>query len=257
MTLAADLRAELQTAPLRVTGRFADASNLTLLAQTAGGIACVYKPVAGERPLWDFPTGTLAGREIAMWELADAVGWDVVPPTVLRADGPHGPGVCQRYVQASGDPVVDLLVEAAPGWLMVAAGEDAGGRRVVLAHRDRDDLRQLALLDAIANNADRKGGHLLRDAADRLWGIDHGLTFHTDDKLRTVLWGFAGDPIDARLLRALRALRADWDAVAARLAPHLAGEETAAAAGRLAGLLAEARFPAPEPGWPRLPWPPL
>jgi uncharacterized repeat protein (TIGR03843 family) len=257
LTLSADLRAELQTAPLRVTGRFADASNLTLLAETAGGLACVYKPVAGERPLWDFPTGTLAGREVAMSELADAVGWDVVPLTVLRADGPHGPGVCQRYVEASGEPVVDLLVAARPGWLMVAAGEDAEGRRVVLAHRDRADLRQLALLDAIANNADRKGGHLLRDAEDRLWGIDHGLTFHTEDKLRTVLWGFAGDPIDAGLLHTLQELAARWETAAARLAPYLAEAEAAAAAGRLAGLLADARFPAPEPGWPRLPWPPL
>ena len=257
MTSTADLRAELQTAPLRVTGRFVEASNLTLLAQTNGGVTCVYKPIAGERPLWDFPTGTLAGREVAMWELAVALGWDVVPLTVLRPEGPHGPGVCQRYVEAAGEPVVGLLAEAAPGWLAVARGEDAEGREVVLAHRDRDDLRQLALLDAIANNADRKGGHILRDAGDRLWGIDHGLTFHSEDKLRTVLWGFAHDPIDDALLQSLEALGAQWDLVAQRLAPFLTEEESASAAGRLAGLVAGATFPGPGPGWPRLPWPPL
>ncbi len=248
---------ELRDAALEVTGRFAEASNLTLLAQTPGGTRCVYKPVSGERPLWDFPTGSLADREVAMGLLAAALGWDIVPETVLRPDGPLGAGACQRYIEAAGEPVVRLVADPAPGWLVIARGEDDAGRSVALVHRDRPDLRRLALLDAIANNADRKGGHLLRDADDRVWGIDHGLTFHAEDKLRTVLWGFAEQPITAGELRALEGLWQRWDAVAESLSPHLADAEIAATRDRLAGLLAAGCYPSPEPGWPRLPWPPL
>jgi uncharacterized repeat protein (TIGR03843 family) len=254
---APDIRAELRGAALEVTGRFADASNLTILARTEGGVQCVYKPISGERPLWDFPGGTLAGREVAMAVLAAALHWEGVPETVLRADGPVGPGACQQYVEAAGDPVVQLVAEPPAGWLVVAHGEDEAGRSVSLVHRDRPDLRRLALLDVIANNADRKGGHLLRDAAGRVWGIDHGLTFHADDKLRTVLWGFAEQPIAPDDLGTLQRLAERWDRVARELADYLAEAEIAAARDRLAALLAGGTYPAPEPGWPRLPWPPL
>jgi uncharacterized repeat protein (TIGR03843 family) len=257
LSRATDLRAELRDAALEVTGRFADASNLTVLARTSGGLSCVYKPISGERPLWDFPSGTLARREVAMALLAEALGWAVVPETVLRADGPMGPGACQRYIESAGDPVVRLVAEPFDGWLLVARGEDEHGRSVALVHREGADLRRMALLDAIANNADRKGSHLLTDAAGAVWGIDHGLTFHGEDKLRTVLWGFAEQPVAAAELQPLERLAEHWSALAERLAPYLAQAEIDAARDRLADLLAVRRYPAPEPGWPRLPWPPL
>jgi uncharacterized repeat protein (TIGR03843 family) len=257
LSRAADLRAELRDAALEVTGRFPDASNLTVLARTAGGLPCVYKPISGERPLWDFPSGTLAGREVAMAALAEALGWGGVPETVLRADGPLGPGSCQRYIEPAGDPVVQLVAEPQDGWLLVARGQDEDGRSVALVHRDGADLRRMALLDAVANNADRKGSHLLTDPAGAVWGIDHGLTFHGEDKLRTVLWGFAGQPIAAAERRPLERLAERWDVVAELLAPYLGQVEIDAARNRLAVLLAAGHYPAPEPGWPRLPWPPL
>ena len=126
-----------------------------------------------------------------------------------------------------------------------------------LIHRDSPDIRRIALLDLIANNADRKGGHLMLDPAGRAWGIDHGLTFHHEDKLRTVLWGFAGEPIEPSDLDVLRRLAHGWAPVAALLAPHLTARELAAARGRLAALVSDGVFPEPTPGWPRLPWPPL
>lgn len=247
----------LRTADLEIRGRFADASNVTLLARTADGVDCVYKPISGERPLWDFPSGSLAAREVATWLLADALGWPCVPETALRVDGPMGPGSVQRFVASDGDPVVGLFAEPGPGWLTVARGEDESGASVCLAHRDRADLRRLALLDVIANNSDRKGSHLLTDGQGRVWGIDHGLTWHAEDKLRTVLWGFADQRLAAVELSQLRLLADRWADLADSLAPLLAVEEITAARGRLTGLLATGRYPKPEPGWPRLPWPPL
>ncbi len=241
-------QARLRSQPLQIVGRMPEASNLTLLARTADGLACIYKPSRGERDLWDFPAGTLAAREAAMFELAEAFGWPLVPPTVLRDDGPLGPGMCQLFVEA-GEPVVAVLPDGRvpPGWVVAAAGEGE-----VLAHGDGMELRRLALLDVVAGNADRKGGHVLRDSAGRLWGIDHGLTFHEHDKLRTVLWGFAGDAIDEADLEVLRTA---WDGAAARLGALLPGAEVDAAGARLDRLVRAGRFPMPEPGWPRLPWP--
>src|SRR5262249_25796243 len=150
--------------------------------------ACVYKPVAGERPLWDFPDGTLAEREVAAYEVATAMSWPVVPPTVFR-DGPAGPGMVQLWVDP--DESVDI------------------GR--FMGRRDVAGLRQIAVLDAVINNADRKGGHLLPVPSGHVYGVDHGVTFHAADKLRTVLWQWAGARLPAESCEALRALRTDLD----------------------------------------------
>ena len=250
-----DLLHSLATEPLTVRGAFPEASNTTLLAETADGYSCVYKPDAGERPLWDFPGGTLGARERATYLLAQELGWDVVPATVLRDEGPQGPGMCQEFVAEAGRPVVDIVPgPPEPGWLAVAAGESAG-REVLLVHRDLPQLRRLALLDVVANNADRKGGHILRDRGGAIWGIDHGLTWHVEDKLRTVLWGFAGQPLPPEDAARLAGL--SWDQLAGALAELLTPQEIRAARQRAAGLVRAGRFPGPEPGWPRLPWPPL
>lgn len=247
---------QLRDAGLQVVGRFAEASNLTLLAE-ADGLACVYKPTSGERPLWDFPTGTLSQREMATAELARLLGWPLVPPTVLRDDGPFGAGVCQRYIETGPDVVVDLVREVPVGWLLVARGEDEAGQPVSLVHRDTPPLRRLALLDVVANNADRKGSHILCDADGGVWGIDHGLTFHVEDKLRTVLWGFAGQPLGRTEADDLQRLVLTWDAAAAALRGLLRPAEVDAARARLDALLAAGQYPQPAAGWPRLPWPPL
>ncbi len=250
------MEVQLREEELRIEGRFADASNLTLLARTGSGLQCVYKPTRGERPLWDFPSGTLAAREVATYALARAVGWDVVPESVLREDGPLGPGVCQRYVDPAGAPGVMLVAaaDAPEGWCTSASGLAEDGTEALVVHADTPQLQQLALLDVIANNADRKGGHLLTDAGGRVWGIDHGLTFNAEDKLRTVLWGFAGRPVPAALLADLQRLLAGGLEGPGQ---HLSLVEADAARARLASLVRHARFPQPQPGWPRLPWPPM
>jgi uncharacterized repeat protein (TIGR03843 family) len=251
----------LREAELDVVGRFVEASNVTLLARTGEGVQCVYKPAAGERPLWDFPAGTLGQREVASYELSRLLGWDLVPPTVLREDGPFGPGVCQSFVVAGADTAVDLVAgkrpPIAPGWLLVASGQGEDGEPVALVHRDDAQLRHLALFDLIANNADRKGGHILREASGAIRGIDHGLTFHEQDKLRTVLWGFAGRPLAGEERAALAMLRTSWEHAAQVLRPLLSAAEVAAAHVRLEAVLEAGEFPAPAPGWPRLPWPAL
>lgn len=250
-----DLLRSLAAEPLVVRGAFPEASNAALLAETSDGRRCVYKPDAGERPLWDFPRGTLGARERATYLLAQELGWDLVPATVLREDGPHGPGMCQAFVVEAGQPVVDIVPRPpAAGWLAVAAGQ-FGGRDMLLVHRDLPQLRRLALLDIVANNADRKGGHILCGERREIWGIDHGLTWHPEDKLRTVLWGFAGEPLDPGDAGTLA--RLSWDRLSEQLAGLVTPGEIAAAEERTARLLECGRFPRPEPGWPRLPWPPM
>ena len=169
------------------------ASNATFVGRV-GGVTVVYKPVAGERPLWDFPDGTLAARERAAYLVSEALGWDVVPPTVLR-NGPHGPGMVQlwREPDEGEEPVrVVRSGERRPGWLHVFDGVDERDRAVSLVHEDTAALRRMAVFDVVVNNADRKGGHVLPMAGGHRYGVDHGVSFHTDPKLRTVLWGWAG-----------------------------------------------------------------
>jgi uncharacterized repeat protein (TIGR03843 family) len=248
---------------LRVLGRLTEASNITLQCEVRLGDAvrrCVYKPVAGERPLWDFPGAALARREVLTARVAGALGWDLVPVTVWREDGPGGPGMCQEWIEVGqGDPVVGLYAaaEVPPGWREVAEGRTGDGRIVVLAHAATADLQRLAVLDALVNNGDRKGGHVLPRGDGAVAAIDHGVTFHVEPKLRTVLWGWAGEPLPGWLCEDL-ARGADGVRAALREDPSdLEPDEVEAAEGRLEGLLAAATFPVPGGQWPALPWPPM
>ncbi|MCV7193011.1 SCO1664 family protein [Mycolicibacterium brumae] len=257
---------------LRVLGRIRSASNATLLceAELDGATAhCVYKPIAGEAPLWDFPDGVLAGREFATYLISRRLGWNLVPHTVLR-DGPAGPGMAQLWIHRSGDPFageaepaadpgpdpVDLFaVDAVPdGYLPVLAAYDPDGNEVLLAHADDPDLRRMAVFDVLVNNADRKGGHVLRGVDGRLYGVDHGLCLHAEDKLRTVLWGWAGRRVDDADLAAVAELAED-SGFGEELAEHLTDDEVAALAGRVAGLLENPVLPGPEGRRRPIPWP--
>ncbi|WP_107101282.1 SCO1664 family protein [Peterkaempfera griseoplana] len=253
----------LRAGDLTVHGQLSDASNAVLYCTVAldgQEAVCVYKPVDGERPLWDFPDGTLAAREVAAYEVAAAAGWALVPPTVLR-DGPAGEGMVQLWVEP--DPQAQLLAlqdaeEAEPGWLPIARADVGGGRTALLVHADDPRLRRLAVLDAVLNNADRKGGHLLPAVDGRLYGIDHGVTFAVPGKLRTLLWGWAGEPLPEEALEVLRKLGADLaGALGERLRPLLTAAEVAATRQRVAALLDEGRHPEPGGDWPAVPWPPI
>ncbi|MBT3167618.1 SCO1664 family protein [Streptomyces sp. Vc74B-19] len=250
---------------LTVRGRIREASNAALYCTVTHGdreAACVYKPVAGERPLWDFPDGTLAGREVAAYEVSRATGWDLVPPTVLR-DGPYGEGMCQLWIEtAPGDELLALVdgEEPEPGWKAIGLAEVGEGRTALLVHADDDRLRRLSVLDAVINNADRKGGHLLPTAEGPLYGIDHGVTFNTENKLRTLLWGWAGEPLTEEALDVLKALR---DALAASgplttvLTPLITPAEIEATRARVETLLTTGTHPEPGTEWPAIPWPPV
>ncbi|MBT8214350.1 MAG: SCO1664 family protein [Acidimicrobiia bacterium] len=215
-----------------VVGRFVAASNATLLAETADGTRVVYKPIAGERPLWDFAPETLAWREVLAYEVAAALSWDVVPETVM-GEGPYGPGSVQRYVEVDDDFDPVTLIQAAD-----------------------TRLWPMALLDVLINNADRKVGHVL-GSEGRVFGVDHGLTFHTDDKLRTVLWTFSG-------MRAPRELLGDIEQLEARLDGELGAQVTETLGGsafdslrsRVRLFLDNPIHPEPPQDRPAVPWPP-
>ncbi|WP_185906858.1 SCO1664 family protein [Streptomyces sp. WAC06273] len=250
---------------LTVRGRIRDASNAALyctVTHQGREVACVYKPVAGERPLWDFPDGTLAQREVAAYEVSEATGWGLVPPTVLR-EGPYGEGMVQLWIETV--PETDLLAlvdteEPGPGWKAVALAEVGEGRTALLVHADDERLRRLAVLDAVINNADRKGGHLLPAAGERLYGIDHGVTFHAEDKLRTLLWGWAGEPLTGEALAVLDGLREalkDGGTLATRLGALIAPAELDATRARVASLIESGKHPEPGGEWPAIPWPPV
>ncbi|GKQ34764.1 phosphatidylinositol kinase [Streptomyces sp. A012304] len=250
---------------LTVRGRIRDASNAALyctVTHEGREAACVYKPVAGERPLWDFPDGTLAQREVATYAVSEATGWGLVPPTVLR-DGPYGEGMCQLWIETSGEDGLLALVEAEqpePGWKAIGFAEVGEGRTALLVHADDERLRRLAVLDAVVNNADRKGGHLLTTDDGRLYGIDHGVTFNVDDKLRTLLWGWAGEPLTEEAVEVLTGLAADLaedGALTAALSALITPAEIDATRARVAALLATGRHPEPSGEWPAIPWPPV
>jgi hypothetical protein len=229
----------LQRGTLEVEGRLVDASNATLYCTIRGGeseAACVYKPVTGERPLWDFPAGTLAGREVAAYAVSRAAGWNIVPPTVMR-DGPFGPGMCQLWIDV--DPGTDL---------------------VALSRRsDHAGLRQMAVFDAVINNADRKIGHLLPVPDGHLYGCDHGVCFSEDYKLRTVLWQWRGKTLPRQSVEVLRGLANDlaggW--LARELPKYLTQDEVNATRVRVSKLLKHRVHPYPPEDWPAVPWPPI
>jgi hypothetical protein len=197
-------------------------------------IDAVYKPVRGERPLDDFPDGTLARREVAAHAVSEATGWAIVPPTVMR-DGPFGEGMVQQWIDV--DESVDV---------------------VALVVEDDPRLRRIALFDAVVNNTDRKGGHLLPVLGGHVFGVDHGVCFSPVPKLRTVLWGWRGEPLAEDELAVLGRLREQLDAeVGEELRGLLQPVEVAATIRRTDRLLTARRFPWPSPGWPAVPWPPF
>jgi uncharacterized repeat protein (TIGR03843 family) len=219
---------------LIVVGRLVDASNATLLASVEDSdplIEVIYKPVAGERPLWDFPDGNLANREYAAYLLSEIAGFNLVPYTVLR-EGPFGFGMVQEWIKI--DQGIDV----------VEFGQSYGHQ-----------LRKLALFDAIINNTDRKFGHLLIDENGVLKGCDHGVAFHSEDKLRTVLWQFSGQDFSPEELTLLDKVKsADLNKI---FASYLTKEEIDAIVSRTDNLINSARFPEPSDSWPAVPWPPV
>ena len=253
----------LRHGEIAVQGRLVDASNATLFCELGGSpptARCVYKPIAGERPLWDFPDGTLAGREVAAYLVSEALGWEVVPPTVLR-DGPFGPGMCQLWVDTDTSVhLVDVLEPRAvpTGWLHVLDALGGSGEPVVLGHADDERLRRMAVLDVILNNADRKGGHVLPGPDGVVRGVDHGVCFHVEPKLRTVLWGWAGCELTATERAALDDLGCALDSeLGAELLSLLSRAEVMTCRRRVISLLRDGHLPYPGEGWPAIPWPPF
>ena len=223
----------LSTGELKVTGRLVDASNATLYATVTHGeqsMTCIYKPIAGERPLWDFPDGALAYREYAAYLLSNVCGFDLVPLTILR-DGPYGSGMVQE-------------------WINIDESIDLGS----YFSSDSPKLRSMALFDAIINNTDRKIGHLLPTPTGELFGCDHGVTFHSENKLRTVLWQWAGDPLTHSeidiLQKAKESINKEID-----LSPYLTVSELSALSLRIDSLISIGAMPTPNPDWPAVPWP--
>jgi uncharacterized repeat protein (TIGR03843 family) len=259
--LTAELTAELTQGELQVTGRLLHASNATFLAELQTidePIQCVYKPLEGERPLWDFPHRTLGLREVAAYEVSRIGGFDCVPVTVLT-DGPFGPGSLQVWVEvdeAATAKLVDLVPSSAvpkQGWFAAVEGFDGEDRPVSLIHADVADLRLLAVFDVLINNADRKGGHIL-GSAGRIFGVDHGVSFHIDQKLRTLLWGWAGCELTGRELAAVRKARNE---APDQLGALLSDQEITALVRRADLLLTRGRMPRPRGEWPSIPWPPF
>jgi uncharacterized repeat protein (TIGR03843 family) len=283
-----DLVDLLSHGDLEVHGRLVDASNVTLYATTSLDgvqVRCVYKPVAGERPLWDFPSRTLARREVAAYHLSTATGWGVVPPTVFRQEGPFGAGSVQYWVADSetdsetssdsgssdssgsvpaepGAGLIDVLSpeDVPPGWLHVLQARTHDGDLVSLVHADDSALRRMAVFDVVTNNADRKGGHVLRDSTGELFGVDHGLTFNVENRLRTVLWGWAGQQLTDDVLEVLQSLASDLDTsgpLHRELRGLLAPAEIDRTGIRIRTLLRTRRHPWPDGSHHPIPWPPF
>ena len=241
-TTAVDITPErtiqlLSQGHLALLGQIPYSSNVIFLASVEDGdlsTLAVYKPRRGETPLWDFRPGTLCLREVAAYVLSQALGWPLIPPTVLR-EGPYGPGALQLYVDM--DPTANYFT---------------------LGEKRRPDLLPVALFDVLANNADRKGGHLLLDHSGRIWAIDNALTFHPAPKLRTVIWDLAGEPVPERYLGDLHQVqellvrRSELRHTLDRL---LAEDEVIALQTRLVALLETPVLPHPDPAHCQIPWP--
>ena len=218
---------------MRVVGRLIDASNATLLAEIESDNQTqkvIYKPVAGEKPLWDFQDGNLAHREYCAFLLSNRAGFDLVPNTVLR-DGPFGFGMVQEWIDT--DEEIDIIN---------------------FGQSDDSQLKRMAIFDAIINNTDRKYGHLLYKD-EKLLGCDHGVTFHSEDKLRTVIWQFSGEKIDKQEMLLIESASAlDYPNL---FESYLTQDEIAAIYERINQLLKSGRFPSPSENWPAIPWPPV
>jgi uncharacterized repeat protein (TIGR03843 family) len=230
----------LRDGTIELAGLMPDSSNYTFLVRVAdnelSGLA-IYKPRRGERPLWDFPRGTLCQREAAAYLVSEALGWHLVPPTVLRDADPHGFGSVQMFIDA--DPRAHYFS----------------------LQGDFDDVfRRMAAFDILVNNADRKGGHVLLGNDGRVWAIDHGITFHAEPKLRTVIWEYAGEPLPSDIVEPINELAARLeqpsDVLTVALNELLDREEVDALKRRTARLLARGRFPSPGNGR-SMPWPPI
>jgi uncharacterized repeat protein (TIGR03843 family) len=257
----------LTAGTLTPVGRLVNSSNGALLCSVQGPdcdaepLLAIHKPESSERPLWDYPDGTLVARERAAYLVSTAGGFGVVPPTVLR-EGPFGPGSVQLWVgplEGEREVLVDVTAAEAvpPGWLVVLEGETPEGEPVVVSHSPEPALRTVAVLDAVLNNSDRKGSHLMREGSI-VRGCDHGVSLGVEPKLRTVLWGWAGDEIlDADLARLDALGQALAGSLATDLAALLTAVEVAALRDRVSTLLATRRHPLPTPGWPAIPWPAL
>jgi len=259
----------LQRGELTVIGRIRSASNATFLCEAHLGARqahCVYKPIAGEAPLWDFPDGTLADRELAAYLVSSALGWNIVPYTIIR-DGPAGRGMLQLWVDQPGDEVgdepesgpdlVDLLPAGRipPGFLGVLQAYDYAGDEVTLVHADDIRLRRMAVFDVLINNADRKGGHILSGVDGHVYGVDHGVSLHVEDKLRTVLWGWSGKPVDDETLEAVTGLRDRLRGeLGDQLCENITDREIAALTARTVALLDNPVMPGPDRRRP-IPWP--
>ena len=234
----------LRDGELEIVGRIVGSSNNAMLVtmtrvcpdpEPVQTLDAVYKPILGERPLNDFPDGTLARREVAAWHVSEASGWGIVPPTVLR-EGPFGEGMVQTFVDS--DPEVDVI-------------------SMIL--QDDPRLRRMAVLDAVMNNTDRKGGHILAvDGASHIYGVDHGVCFSPVPKLRTVLWGWRGEPLDTDEIEGLTRIQIALSGeLSVTLRTLLSRTEVRATIRRTDELLARSRFPFPSPTWPAVPWPPF
>ena len=224
----------LRTGEIEVLGLLPYSSNYTFLTRITPEVLAVYKPRRGERPLWDFPHGSLAGREAAAYVVSEAGGWHIVPPTVLREDAPLGPGSLQLFVE-----------------------HDPERHYFTLMEERADELVAFAAFDVVINNADRKSGHVIEDSEGRLWAVDHGVTFHLEDKLRTVIWAYAGSPLDPvtiERLETLGAALAEPGGLGETLEKLLSPPEVAATLARTEELLVEGHFPQPPADRP-LPWP--
>jgi len=225
----------LSQGDLKVTGRLVDASNATLYATATHNdneVTCIYKPIAGERPLWDFSDGSLAHREFAAYLVSEALGFHLVPLTILR-DGPYGFGMVQQWIDI--DESINL-------------GD--------FFSTDHPQLRLMALFDSIINNTDRKIGHLLPINNETVFGCDHGVTFHPEDKLRTVLWQWADEAFNESEIQLLeKASELLNGELAKELEPFLTQQEIETTLTRVRNLLITGRFPLPNPNWPAVPWP--
>ncbi|CPR04336.1 phosphatidylinositol 3-and 4-kinase catalytic subunit [Mycobacterium bohemicum DSM 44277] len=264
-----DRQAVLLDGELTILGRIRSASNATFLCEATLGedtVHCVYKPVSGEQPLWDFPDGTLAGREVSAYLISRQLGWNIVPHTIIR-HGPAGPGMLQLWVDQPGDAadsdpapgpdLVDLFPagKRVPGYLPVLRAYDYAGDEVMLMHADDIRLWRMAVFDVLVNNADRKGGHVLRDLEGHIYGVDHGVCLHVENKLRTVLWGWAGKPVDGKTLAAVADLAdALTGSFAEELAEQITTAEIAALRMRACALLDNPVMPGPNRHRP-IPWP--